>query len=214
MSIALNVYEVTYPGEAGEYESYSVIRSGLTAGKVKYAEYLEYSDPWPDTTYIEFLKMIRCRKIGQSQPRPGEVLPPGLPWLEKRIETANRLIREIGSRGRKFLYHDKENRYSEFHWAGGRLWYTDHYSDMPMILVPGAEGKTNEQKHRFSNGGTMWGLINDFRDYIFGDEDANHNNGYGGLYCPHWGYPEEDMQAIRQIAVELGYLKPREAAKA
>lgn len=210
MSIALNVYEITFLGEAGEYDPFTVIRSGLTPGKVKAAEYREYSDPCPDTPYIEFLKMLRCRKIGQSTPQAGEEAFSA----PERIETANRLIREIGSRGRKFLYHDKENRYSEFQWAGGRLWYTDHYSDMPMILVPGAEGKTNEQKHRFSNGGTMWGLINDFRDYIFGDDDANHNNGYGGLYCPHWGYSEEDMQSIRQVAVELGYLKQREVAKA
>jgi hypothetical protein len=77
-----------------------------------------------------------------------------------------------------------------------------------MIMEPNDCGKSHEQKQRFSSGGTMWGLVQDFRDYIFGDDDANHKNGYGGLYCKHWAYPEEDMEEIRAVAEELGYLKP------
>ncbi|OPG98930.1 hypothetical protein B2I21_09885 [Chryseobacterium mucoviscidosis] len=64
-----------------------------------------------------------------------------------------------------------------------------------------------DEHYHFSHGGTLWGLVCDFRDYIGGDDDSNHNNGYGGLYCPHWGYPEGDMKAIRKRAEELGYLK-------
>ncbi|NGP58176.1 hypothetical protein FLT15_07155 [Paenibacillus thiaminolyticus] len=136
-------------------------------------------------------------------PNPGEQ-----PFRSpERIEVVNRIIREIGSRSHRALYSKRYDRYDTFHWAGGRLWLTDHYTGIPMIMEERAEGKTRGQHRAFSSGGTMWGLVNDFKDYIFGDNEANHNNGYGGLYCPHWGYPEEDMKAIRQLARDLGYLK-------
>lgn len=61
---------------------------------------------------------------------------------------------------------------------------------MPMHMLPNETYKTKHQRMNFSSGGTMWGLINDFKDFIYGDDDTNHNNGYGGLYRPHWGYPE------------------------
>ncbi|WP_245585963.1 hypothetical protein [Paenibacillus pinihumi] len=200
--IKMNVYEISYADDP----NYRVNRTAATAGKAKYNEYLNYSDYCCDTTYMDFLKLIRCRKVGQSTPKKGELLPPGMPWLEERIEKANRLIREIGSRSHRDLYSPKHDRYIAFHWAGGRLWLTDHYTGIPMIMEPKACGKTRDQKRAFSSGGTMWGLVNDFKDFIYGDDEANHNNGYGGLYCRHWGYPEEDMEAIRQLARELGYL--------
>lgn len=210
----LNVFRITYPDFIEDQPNYFVIRTAETAGKAKYAEYLEFSDACNDTTYMEYLKMIKCRKIGQSDPLPGEELPVGIPWLMERIENANQLIREIGDRSHRTFYYEKEDRYAAFHWAGGRLWLTDHYTGLPMIMEQNFEGKTREQKRRFSSGGTMWGLVNDFKDYIFGDDDANHNNGYGGLYCRHWGYPPEDMDAIRGVAIELGYLKPLEVKNA
>ncbi|MFD2330647.1 hypothetical protein ACFSR7_15450 [Cohnella sp. GCM10020058] len=203
-AIVLNVYEIIYPDFVDDHPDYTVIRTAETAGKAKYNEYLTVSDAY-EMTYLEYLKLIRIRKVGSSAPKRGEE-PFRAP---ERIENANRLIREIGSRGRGFLYYKRADRYSAFHWAGGRLWYTDHYSGIPMIMDPGQEGKTKDQQRAFSSGGTLWGLMQDFRDYIFGDDDANHNNGYGGLYCPHWAYPEEDMQAIRALAVELGYLRER-----
>jgi hypothetical protein len=203
--VTLNVYEIIYPNFFEEHPNYSVIRTAETPGKAKYAEFLEFSDAW-DTAYIEYLKRIKCRKVGQSVPKSGEE-----PYrASERITNVNRLIREIGSRSHRSLYYSKEDRYDEFHWSGGRLWLTDHYTGKPMIMEPNDCGKSREQKQRFSSGGTMWGLMQDFRDYIFGDDDANHNNGYGGLYCPHWGYPGEDMEAIRALATEIGYLKTRE----
>lgn len=208
MSIAVSVFEITYPGVAGEYESFSIVRSGLTAGKVKHEEYLQYSDAYPDTSYLDYLQLIKCKKIGESVPGLGEEAYPA----QARIDIVNQLLREIGSRGRRILYYAPDDRYAAFHWAGGQLWLTDYYTDMPMIMAPG-DGQTYEQKHRFSSGGTMWGLVNDFKDFILGDDNANGNNGYCGLYCTHWAYPEEDMQAIRQRAVELGYLKVKEAVQ-
>ncbi|MEK8128690.1 hypothetical protein WMW72_12315 [Paenibacillus filicis] len=201
----MNLYEVSYPaGMWGDHPAYSKLKTAETSGSAKYDEFLEASDCW-DLTFIDFCKQIRVRKVGQSTPMPGSA-----PFKSpERIELINKLIQEIGRRGRKFLYSKKHDRFAAFHWANGRLWYTDDYTGVPILMEPGKQGKTREQKQAFSHGGTLWGLVNDFRDYIFGDDDANHNNGYGGLYCPHWGYPLEDMEAILQKSIELGYLRPR-----
>ncbi|MBJ8083173.1 hypothetical protein JDS82_18520 [Bacillus cereus group sp. N14] len=59
----------------------------------------------------------------------------------------------------------------------------------------------------FSSGGTMWGLVKDFTHFIYGNDDSNGLNGYSGLYCPHWGWPEEEVKKMREYAREIGYLK-------
>jgi len=58
----------------------------------------------------------------------------------------------------------------------------------------------------FSSGGTIKGLVLDFYDFISTGKKSNHNNGYGGLYCNHWGYSENDMKKIQEFAKSLGYL--------
>lgn len=202
MSEALNLYEISYPGYFDNYPDYSVLKKAKSAGAAKYDAYLSFSDSDPDMAFFDYLKIIKVHKVGQSAPSKNEE-----PFhAQHRIDVINTLIKEIGSRGRKFLYSSKHDRYASFHWADGRLWLTDDYTGVPLLMD---ESKPDEHYH-FSHGGTLWGLICDFRDYINGDDDANHNNGYGGLYCPHWGYSKEDMQAIRQLAVDSGYLKPRE----
>lgn len=204
MSETLNLYEISYPGYFPEQPDYSVLQTTQSSGSAKYDAYLSFSDYDPDMTFFDYLKIVRVRKVGQSTPLPNEV-----PFVaQNRIDIVNALIKEIGSRGHKSLYSIKNDRYAAFHWAGGRLWLTDDYTGAPLLMD---KSKPDEHYH-FSHGGTLWGLVCDFRDYINGDDDANHNNGYGGLYCPHWGYPEEDMQAIRKLAIDLGYLKPRRDA--
>lgn len=194
----MNVYKFSYSAEHFD-EPFSTIRVAQTAGKAKSEEYRSYSDYDPDTKFLDFLKLVKVRKIGQSTPRRNEAPFPG----QDRIDLINKLIREIGSRGRQFLYSKRHDRFVTFHWADGNLWLVDDYSGRPLLMDEEVRG----QHRHFNGGGTLWGLVCDFRDYILGDDDANHNNGYGGLYCPHWGYPEEDMEAIRQRAKELGYLK-------
>ncbi|MDN4090881.1 hypothetical protein [Paenibacillus polymyxa] len=197
----LNLYKISYPGYFDEQPDYSVLRTAKSSGSAKYDAYLSFSDYAPDMTFFNYLKIVRVRKVGQSTPLPNEE-----PFsAQNRIDIVNALIKEIGSRGHKSLYSKKHDRYATFHWAGGRLWLTDDYTGRPLLMD---KSKSDEHYH-FSHGGTLWGLVCDFRDYINGDDDANHNNGYGGLYCPHWGYSKEDMQAIRKLAIELGYLKTR-----
>lgn len=205
----MNLYEVSYPADMwGDHPAYSVHVTAKSPGAAKYDQWLEASDCC-DIPFIGFCKEVRVKKVSQSEP-----LPRSAPFRSpERIETVNKLIREIAIRSHRSLYSKEHDRYAAFHWANGILWYTDDYTGEPIVMPPGQQGMTRDQKHSFSHGGTMWGLVQDFRDYIFGDDNANHNNGYGGLYCPHWGYPPEDMEAIRAVAVELGYLKPREAVK-
>lgn len=201
----MNLYEIHYLADVwGDHPAYSILKTAKTPGAAKYDEWLEVSDCW-DMSFIDYCKMISIRKVGQSEPLKGDKPFP----QQKRIDLVNRLIREIGSRGRRFLYSKTYDRYAAFHWANGRLWYTDDYHGEPILMERGQEGKTRDQKYGFSHGGTLWGLVNDFSDYIFGDDDSNHNHGYGGLYCSHWGYPEDDMEAIRKVAMDLGYLKER-----
>lgn len=128
----------------------------------------------------------------------------------ERIEIVNSLISKIGETGRDFLHSKTKKRTAYFVFDGRSLWYIDHYSGVPLKMVKGTAYKTEKQSRYFSSGGTMWGLVNDFKDFIYGDDDSNHNNGYGGLYCPHWGYPPEEMEIIRKFAIEIGYLKERE----
>lgn len=123
-----------------------------------------------------------------------------------RIEIINSLMRKIGDTGRGFLYSQRFNRYAYFSYDGRTLYFIDHYTGVPLKMIKNSSHKTTKHQQYFSSGGTMWGLVNDFKDFIYGDDDSNHNNGYGGLYCPHWGYPEKDMEAIREYAKEIGYL--------
>ena len=121
----------------------------------------------------------------------------------QRIEIVNKIIKEISQRGRGFFYSKAKERLAYFVQGERTLWFVDEYTGVPIKMIKGH--MSNDRS--FSHGGTLWGLVNDFKDFINGDDDANHNNGYGGLYCPHWGYPSEDMEAIQNLAIELGYLK-------
>lgn len=123
---------------------------------------------------------------------------------EQRMEAVNQVIKEIANRGRNFFYTSGKGQ-SYFFLKGDkrkRLWFWDNYG-----------GKVNPypssrmRDYGFSEGGTLWGLVHDFREYILTGEHTNGKNGYGGLYCPHWGYPDEDMNAIREVARNVGFLK-------
>jgi hypothetical protein len=122
---------------------------------------------------------------------------------EERLQVVNKIILEIASRGRKFFYNKRKNRYAEMVIEKGKVYFIDDYTGERVYAY-----NTVQNAHQgFSHGGTMWGLINGFREFIVKGEYTNHNNGYGGLYCPHWGYPKDDMEAIISVAKELGYLE-------
>lgn len=118
-----------------------------------------------------------------------------------RVAIVNTIIKEIANRGRKFFRY--EDRVAEMFVRGNKVYIRDEWKGTEMCLSIPDHRKPKGWWH----GGTMMGLVRDFRDYINTGGDTNHNHGYGGLYCQHWGYPEEDMKAIQDLAKSLGYLK-------
>jgi hypothetical protein len=119
---------------------------------------------------------------------------------QERLEIINKLIKFISEKGRRFFYCKGQIAYMKL--KNNRIYFVDDYTGKEVYAYP----SYNDRKG-FSHGGTLWGLVNDFREFISKGEFSNGKHGYGGLYSPHWGYPEEDMQAIRQYAKEIGYLK-------
>ena len=124
---------------------------------------------------------------------------------EQRLEIVNQIIKEIAGRGRRF-FHSKGN-IAELFIKNGKVYYkcecVSEHKPVHEICLSVPDYKDLKGWY---HGGTLRGLVLDFRDYIKTGNYANHNNGYGGLYCPHWGYPEDDMKAIQEKAIELGYL--------
>lgn len=121
---------------------------------------------------------------------------------EERVEIVNQIIKEISSRGRRFFYCERFDRVSHIKIKHKRLYFVDDYSGKDIYL----HRPDGYPLKGFTHGGTLRGLVNDMKEYIMTGEYTNHNNGYGGLYCHHWGYPQEDMTAIQQKAIDLGYL--------
>lgn len=119
---------------------------------------------------------------------------------QQRIDIVNEIIKEISSRGRKFFMHD--DKIAHLFLRNGRLYMKNEYNGKDMCLNLPDYRKPKDWHH----GGTLWGLTQDFRDFVLSGDDINGENGYGGLYCPHWGYSSEDMEAIQAKAKELGYL--------
>lgn len=119
---------------------------------------------------------------------------------EERVEICNRIIQEIASRSRRLLCNKGDGTVGRFV-HDKKLWYIDHYTKVRVYPYT-----RWGRPYNFTPGGTMWGLINDMRQFIITGEMSNAVHGYGGLYCPHWGYPQEDMKAIQDLAIELGYM--------
>lgn len=119
---------------------------------------------------------------------------------EQRLETVNKIVYKISNTGRKFFSY--QGKSDKFVLEGGKVCLHDSYKDV-LINV---ETKNGYPPKGFHMGGTLWGLTKDFIDFIQNGGYTNHKNGYGGLYCPHWGYPEEAMNEIIELAIELGYL--------
>jgi len=120
----------------------------------------------------------------------------------KRIIIVNEIIKEIAMRGRGFFLNKKDLNMAYIYEKAGRLYMHNEYSRVEMYLHTKHEYKPKGWHH----GGALWGLTKDFKDFVMNGGDTNHNNGYGGLLCEHWGYPKDDMEAIREKAKTLGYL--------
>ncbi|PFU84658.1 hypothetical protein COK91_03140 [Bacillus cereus] len=123
---------------------------------------------------------------------------------QKRIETVNKLINYLADYEKDFF--QTKNKIGHFHHDGRNLWFVDGCTNVEMRMTRNSY-KNKKQCQYFSRGGTMWGLVRDFTDFIFGNDNSDGINGYDGLYCTHWGWPEEELKKMREYAREIGYLK-------
>ena len=120
---------------------------------------------------------------------------------ESRCELANELIRLIASTGRQFFnYEENGGSIGRFELRSGRTYFIDGYLGKSIYAY---ENRFFRQK--FTEGGTMQALILDIAEWIRTGKATNAKNGYGGIYCDHWGYPSQDMATIQQRAKEIGF---------
>lgn len=117
----------------------------------------------------------------------------------ERLNNVNNIIELIATTDHKMLGH--EDRVGKFVPLKTTVKYLDAYTQK-LVTV-----NDNNNNYHFSNGGTMWALIKDFKEYIITGKYTNGENGYGGLYCSHWAYTEEGQQKIIDYAKQVGYLK-------
>lgn len=122
---------------------------------------------------------------------------------EERILIINELIKVIALNGRKFFSNKLDNDIAYVFFKNGRIYMYSEYTKTNMCL----NTKYGYPPKKWHHGGTLWALTRDFKEFIQKGGYTNHNNGYGGLYCPHWGYDDESMNRVREKALELGYLE-------
>lgn len=122
---------------------------------------------------------------------------------ESRCELANELIQLIASTGRQFFNHEEiAGRIGRFELRKGRTYFIDGYLGKPIYAY---ENRFFRQK--FTEGGTMQALVMDIAEWIRTGKATNAKNGYGGVYCDHWGYSDEDMKKVREKSIEIGFSK-------
>lgn len=123
----------------------------------------------------------------------------------ERIKVVNEIIKTIALNGRSFFLNSKDGDMAYMLEKKGRLYMYNEFNKSEMFL----HTKYGYPPVKWHHGGTLWGLVKDFKEYIQTGEDTNHNNGYGGLYCSAWGYGEEAMNKVRATAKRLGYLQDK-----
>lgn len=127
---------------------------------------------------------------------------------QERLEVVNKLIKFISERGRRFfftngtIHEDNVESVAFMKLKNGRLYFVDNFTKQEVpVLDNGRDWKG------FSHGGTIRALVLDFALFIRTDKYSNGKNGYGGLYCSHWGHSDEIQEEIITYAKEIGYLK-------
>lgn len=124
---------------------------------------------------------------------------------DHRLKVVNAIIKEIASTGRRFFFNEKTLEIASLFIRGNKIFYKCEWVHNNIeeicLSVPSYRNPVG-----FYHGGTLQSLLGDFKHYILTGDPKNGLNGYGGLYCPHWGYSIEEMKSIRKLAFNLGYL--------
>lgn len=118
----------------------------------------------------------------------------------ERMKMVNELIEVIAKTDRRFFYSKTKDDVGKFIEGKTRVYFYDEYTQKKIHL-------SNICKdYNFSHGGTLWGLVHDFKHWILTGKHSNGKNGYGGLWCSHWGYTEEGMKIVRDKGYEINFL--------
>lgn len=116
-----------------------------------------------------------------------------------RMDHINKLIELIGNTDRCFF--NSENGISKFIERKTTVRFLDGYTQKEVILR-----KEGYELRNFSQGGTLAGLVRDFKHYILTGKLSDGKHGYGGLYATCWGYTIAGQSKIIDFAKEIGYI--------
>jgi hypothetical protein len=126
-----------------------------------------------------------------------------------RCEQVNQAIQIIANHGRRFFFCQQKQTYASMQVDGrGKVWFIDDYSQKRIYThpTPGVAAGSG-----FSHGGTLKGLVEQFRDYICTGKQIN--SAYLGLQrsldeSNIWGYDADSMRAVREQAGLLPVFRP------
>lgn len=118
---------------------------------------------------------------------------------EERLESANELLTLIATTGRRFFnyeYRTERNGFiCKFELEKGRTYFIDSCNNKRIYAYGNQYFRI-----KFTQGGTMQALVLDIAEWIRTGKPTNAKNGYGGVYCDHWGYSADDMAKIQRKA--------------
>jgi len=121
-----------------------------------------------------------------------------------RCVDANKLIKFISQRGRKFFNGKNYDAYIYYNF-NNRFYFFDDYSNKLIYMWNNRAWSRN-----FSHGGTLQALLISLKKYIQTGEELKGVVPYSCgtlLYKNVWGYPEVDVIQIEDYAKQLGIVK-------
>lgn len=123
---------------------------------------------------------------------------------EERCKLVNQLLEVISKQDRGFF--ETKGNLAKFEIRNNRVYFVDDYTKQAIC----AYHELNRRHRGFSHGGTLWALVNDFREWIVTGKYSDGSNGYGGLYATCWGVSIKSKENIIEKAKKVGYL-PQDA---
>ena len=117
-----------------------------------------------------------------------------------RIRVVNQIMEEMAARGRRFFYYDGKIEYFAYlpAKASDNVIFNDNIVEISVI--EGGKYKPGFSAAAHHGRGVRY-LLESFGDFI---NSGMHQN--GSLSGGHWGYPEDDLLAINQLALQLGFI--------
>ncbi|MNS79847.1 hypothetical protein D3C72_1135100 [compost metagenome] len=136
---------------------------------------------------------------------PKATRPSAVEVKRARLAEAHRVIDAIAAVGRRFFYHERDDRTARMEVDDrGRVWWIDEYrGDRIYASEVGAEWR------HFSNGGTLKAIAEELVVYVKTGKPVRRGHfgpwpewlaGPGG---DRWGYGAEAMDAVRAAVSEL-----------